>query len=411
MSHRRVRRETLRRAYGEYESLVVVSLLWFLVQFLRFAFPPLFGPIQAEYGVSNAETGLLFTSLMVAYAVLQFPAGAVSDRIGRSRTITLGAVLFSAVGVAILFAVEFAVLLALAVLMGAATAGHKTVSINIISNRYADKTGLCLGVLDTVGQFGGVAAPVVAVALLSSVGWRWTFALAGVVGFALAGVSRLRIDDEPSVSNSSNAGPSTAASSTDDAEATAEEWTYLDILADRRLLVFVVVTMTFTFAWNGVSAFLPLYLTAEKGLSTESASLLYGGFFAVSLSQLVTGRISDSVGQLWIGLATFVGMAGALFALLFAGGTAAVAVLTLAMGVAFHGFRPVRDSYLMTLIPDAVGGGSLGIVRTGMIVVGAASPALVGIVADAAGFRSAFGTLLGVVVLGGALTAGLAVTE
>lgn len=402
MLHRGERGEAVRSLYAEYESLVVVSLLWFLVQFLRFAFPPLFGTIQSEYGVSNTETGLLFTSLMMAYAVMQFPTGAVSDRIGRSRTVTAGALLFSAVGVVILFAVDFAVLFALAVLLGATTAGHKTVSINIISNRYPANTGFCLGVLDTVGQFGGVAAPIVAVALLSSVGWQWTFAAAGVVGFVLAGVNGRRIEDDPPVSTPSRDGGEAV---------NGDKWTYLDILDDRRLLVFIGVTMAFTFAWNGVSAFLPLYLTAEKGVATSLSSLLYSAFFVASLSQLATGRVSDSVGQLWIGLATFGGMTITVALLVFVNDPIAISVATLSMGVAFHGFRPVRDSYLMTLIPDTIGGGGLGIVRTGMIVVGAVSPAVVGFVADVAGFRPAFGVILAAVAVGGLLIGGLALTE
>lgn len=389
--------EGVRARYTEYEPLVIVSLLWFLVQFLRFAFPPLFGTLQSEYGVSNAETGLLFTALMMAYGVMQFPAGAVSDRVGRRLTISVGALLFSVVGIAVLLAVDFGLLFALAVLLGATTAAHKTVSINLVSNRYPANTGLCLGVLDTVGQFGGVAAPLVAVALLRSVGWQWTFALAGVVGVWLAGMSWVRVDDvDTAVVQSADAGD--------------ERTTYAEILSNRRLVVFVVVTMTFTFAWNGVSAFLPLYLATETSVSTGLASVLYSGFFVVSLSQLATGRISDSVGQLWVAVSTFGGMVLTVVLLLVFDETVVVSVSTLTMGVAFHGFRPVRDSYLMTLIPDAVGGGSLGIVRTGMIAVGAVSPAVVGFVADASGFTPAFGVVLGALFVGGVLTGGLAVT-
>lgn len=394
--------EEIRSRYIDYEPLMIVSLLWFLVQFLRFAFPPLFGTLQSEYGVSNAGTGLLFTSLMMAYAVMQFPAGAVSDRIGRPQTISVGAFLFSLVGIAVLLAVNFVLLFALVVLLGATTAAHKTVSINLVSNRYPANTGFCLGVLDTVGQFGGVAAPLVAVAFLHSVGWQWTFVMAGIVGVGLAGLNWLRVDDAPTA-----AGESVTDLNRDEPTSRA---TYADILSNRRLVVFIGVTMTFTFAWNGVSAFLPLYLATETDVSTRLSNLLYSGFFVVSLSQLATGRISDSVGQLWVAVSTFGGMVLTVLFLLIFEGTIIISVLTLTMGVAFHGFRPVRDSYLMTLIPESIGGGSLGIVRTGMIVVGAASPAVVGFVADIAGFTSAFGVVLGVLLVGGLLTGGLAVT-
>jgi len=41
----------------EYDVLVLTSLIWFLGKFVRYAFPPLFEPLQASYGVSNAAVG------------------------------------------------------------------------------------------------------------------------------------------------------------------------------------------------------------------------------------------------------------------------------------------------------------------------------------------------------------------
>lgn len=395
-----IRAARVRAVLSEYEPLLIVSLLWFLVQYLRFAFPPLFGTIQTEFGVTNTETGLLFTSLMLAYAVMQFPTGVTSDWIGRSLTITIAAFVFSVTGLAVLFASDFLAVFGLAVLIGAATAAHKTVSINIISNTYPDDTGLCLGVLDTVGQFGGVVAPVVAVAALSTVGWRWTFVVGGVAGIVLAWLNWVRT----AKTRAETAVAATAGGTPSD----GDQWTYLDVLSDRRLVAFIGVAVAFTFAWNGISAFLPLYLTAEKGLSTSASSLLYSGFFAVSVSQLATGRVSDVTNQLLVVLVLFTVMVASVLSLLLVDGLLAVGVLTLLTGAAFHGFRPVRDSYLMSLIPDAIGGGGLGLVRTGMIVVGAAAPGAVGFVADLAGYTSAFLVIGVALVVGALLVVGIA---
>lgn len=381
--------------YDRYEPLILISVLWFLVKFLRFAFPPLFGAIQMEYGVSNTETGLLYSGLMISYAVMQFPGGAISDRIGRSATIAFGAFLFSAVSIGILFAVNFAVLFGLAALMGATTAAHKTVSINLISNTFPDETGFCLGVLDTVGQFGGVVAPITAVVLLGTLGWEWTFGVAGLVGIPLAAVYLLSASDDDR--------ESAADVSTEDDE---PEWSYLMILSNRRLLVFIIVSMTFTFALNGVSAFLPLYLSTEKGLSSGLTNGLYSAFFLVSVSQLATGRVSDSSSQLWVGVAIYAGMVLATGLLLAVGNTIVIGILTLLLGVTFHGFRPVRDSYLMTLIPNSIGGGSLGLIRTVVIIIGSSAPGTVGFVADRAGFTVAFGIVLGILI-GGLILLGL----
>ncbi|MUW15968.1 MFS transporter, partial [Halorubrum sp. CBA1125] len=74
-----------------YDVLALTSLVWFLGKFVRYAFPPIFGTLQASYGVSNAAVGAAYSGLMIVYALLQFPSGAIADRIGAVRVIATGA--------------------------------------------------------------------------------------------------------------------------------------------------------------------------------------------------------------------------------------------------------------------------------------------------------------------------------
>lgn len=142
-----------------YYLVILVSLLWFMVQFLRFVFPPLFETFQTAYDISNTETGLLFTSIMLSYSAVQFPSGILGDRIGLPAVILGGATVFT--GAALLVAVSptFLVLALAAMLIGLGTGPHKTVAIPLLSRRYIDHPGRVLGVMDTVGQLGGMAAP------------------------------------------------------------------------------------------------------------------------------------------------------------------------------------------------------------------------------------------------------------
>lgn len=367
-----------------------------MVQFLRYAFPPLFGTFQAEFGVSNTETGMLFTLMMLAYSMMQFPAGVISDRIGRVRTITIGAIVFTVGALATVLVTEFIYLLPIVVVIGAGTGAHKTVSINLLSNRYPENTGQSLGVFDTVGQFGGVVAPALVVAFLSAaVEWSSVFLLAGFVSGVFGFLHWTHIEDDAPTENGSDLITSFGR--------------YFDVFADTRFLAFVIVTMLFTFSWNGVAAFLPLYLT-NKGLSTSLAGLLYSGFFAVSASQLLTGRLSDRFGQLHVALAAFVVMIAALSLLVVSTGAPVVIGLTLVTGAAFHGFRPVRDSYLMMSIPDAIGGGTLGVVRTFMTLIGAVAPVVIGFLSDVAGFTVALGTVVVALTSATVLVLGLLLT-
>lgn len=421
-----------------YDIVLLVSLLWFMVQFLRFIFPPLFETLQVTYGISNTQTGLMFTLLMLGYSAAQFPSGWLADRLDEPTVILLGAGVFSAAALFAFVAPTFGLLTAAAVLIGVGTGAHKTVAIPYLSRVYSERTGLALGVMDTIGQFGGMAAPIVVVAVLASaLPWRSSFLVAAVATTALAvvfllrtgsmaGVRRLRSnvrgENWDGVAEANGGGPDADAAPADGhgedgeetpgdaAEANGDreeadgeqaatddevpDETYVSVFLEPRFAAFLLVTMLFTFSWNGLSSFFPLFLTAHKGIGTGTAGVLYSLLFAASLSQAITGGLSDRIGRLSIALFTFLAMIGGLVALIVLESLFALVAMTLVMGIGFHGFRPVRDSYLMDIIPPSIGGGTLGIVRTAMTLVGAQGPAVVGYLSDVAGFRVAFGVIV-----------------
>lgn len=389
----------------EFDVLLLTSLVWFMVQFLRFVFPPLFGTIQDQFGVSNAGTGLLFTLLMLGYAVMQFPAGYLADELDEIRVIT-GGVLVSVIGSLFLFlAPSFALLLVGATIAGFGTGVHKTVAINLLSSVYAERKGLTLGAMDTIGQFGGVVAPAT-VTLFFAIRFDWQviFLVAGVMLFLLGYLFYSRVSQrlpslhapgQHSSQTDSNPGQSDLQSgdseqSTESSEVEPEAESYVTVFADRRFTLFVVVTVLFTFSWNGVSSFLPLFLVDERSFSPDTASLVYSGFFVMSVSQVVTGGLSDRIGRVPMLVTLFAIMTVSLTGLLLFSSRLVAITLVLLMGLGFHGFRPVRDSYLMELIPSSIGGGTLGIVRTFMTTIGALAPAAVGYVSELTDLTHAF---------------------
>ncbi len=383
-----------------YRLVVSVSLLWFMVQFLRYVFPPLFGTFQSVYGVSNTQTGILFTLLMLAYAVVQFPSGVLGDRVGLPTVIFAGAIVFTGAALLAATSPSFLVLVLAAVLIGLGTGPHKTVAIPLLARRYADHPGRVLGVMDTVGQFGGMVAPLVVVALAGVFIWQSVFLLGAAVSGVLALSFYWVVRSDSTVGAIDLSVERTT-------ETEGDGRSYRSVFSERPFLVFVAVTICFTFSWNGVASFLPLYLTAEKGVSTGVSGVLYSLLFAMTVSQTITGEIGDRAGKLTVAAALFGTMAVGLVLLLFGGSIATLVIGTVVVGIGFHGFRPVRDAYLMDIIPDGVGGGTLGGVRTLMTGVGALSPAMVGVLSDTTGFVPAFGVIGAVVVLGGLLTLSL----
>lgn len=386
------------------DVLVLVSLLWFVILFLRYILPPLFPTFQEKYTITTVELGLAYSGLLFAYAVMQFPAGWVADRVGKVTVITAGGLVFVFSALLVAVSTTWAVLVGGIMLMGLGTGGHKILAIPLLSRLYTDSQGRTLGVMDMVGQFGGVLAPS-AVIVIDQVGvtWRAIFAtiaivsLVFIVSFHLRGQRRMAVlaDDQ------GGEGPSESQAASGDADLRS----YLAVFRQPRFLAFLVASVCISLVWNGLTAFLPLYLTSTAGFTPTVANVMFGLLFAVSFSQPLVGELSDRFGQLPVMCAVLAVATVAAIGLVLSESVPAVTLSIVGVGIGLHGFRPVRDAYLSEIIPTEIIGGVLGIARTVLILSGSAAPFIVSVIADTLGFAVAFDALAGVTLAAAALVA------
>jgi MFS family permease len=396
------------RSPGEYDALALTAGLWFLVLFLRYVFPPLFPTFRAVYGLSNGELGALFTGLMVAYAAMQLPAGVLSDRFGRVTVIVAGMALGAVAAIGLAVWQTTAVLVGAMVLIGFGTGVHKTVAIPLLATIYPARTGRSLGIMDATGQLGGVLAPgaVVAVGSVAALAWPHIFLAGGALGVALVVALRLRIPDSRA-----------DATDTDAAAETAPLTAYLRPFADRRFAAFVVAASGVAFAWNGVSAFLVLFLADVHALSERTAGLLFAGLFVVGLAQPAIGAIGDRIGHRVAGLLAVATAIAGVGGLLVAPSFVSIVLAVALTGVGLHGFRPVRDAFLVEQFPDATAGGALGLVRTAIMGLGAIAPAVVGTLSETTGtvenpsYTVAFGAIVAVLLGCGVIVGAIVLTD
>lgn len=389
------------------DALVLTSLIWFLAKFVRYVFPPLFGELGATYDVSTAVLGTSFTGFMLAYAAMQFPSGAFADRFGSVPVLAGGALIAAVASLALVVDSPFAVLVLAMVVMGASTGLPKTAAVRLLSRIYPSTTGRAIGVLDTVGAFSGVVAPAAVVFALGvpwlfSANWRLVFLVAGIAGVAVTIAFVVRVSSRVPDDSGSDEGDR------------VDPRRYLLLFRRPSFAAFVLVTIFFSFTYNGVVAFLPLYLVCEAGLTSSTAGLLYSSLFVASLIQLFTGEISDRIGRLPVACVTLGLAAASIVALIALSGTGNVVGLgaaVFAIGLGSHGFRPVRGSHLMAVLPDEAAGGSLGVVRTLLMGSAAISPAIVGLMSDTVGFQPAFWTLAGTMAAATVTTAVLVLAD
>ena len=400
----------------KYTTLILASGIWFVGKFLRYAFPPLFDTLQISYDVSTTIIGFMYTCLLTVYALLQFPSGILSDRFGSLRIIVGGAGL--AAGGAFLLSFELPIyfLVISIVAIGVGTGVHKTVAVGILSKTYPKRTGRVLGVFDTFGTYGGVGASFIVtlflvvprpveylVALFPGAAWRSVFLSSGLVGLGFAVLFAWYVPKQQT-QNDDNRRKNDPSPSIQD---------YLIQFKNKKFAMFALVTILFSFSYNGVLAFLPLFLSEEVGLSITTANLLYSAVFVVSFVQIFTGGLSDRVGRLPIIFITL-GVGGvALLAIvvLVDIGIVIIAILIVLFALGSHGFRPVRGLYLIELLPDDIAAGGFGIVRTLLMGAGAVAPTIIGFIADMSDFRVAFAFLTASMVGAATISIGLLISN
>lgn len=373
------------RGDGRGRILTVVAVGWLLVLGTRVVLPALLPQVKTAFGIDNATAGLLVSVLWAAYAVTQFPAGMMVDRIGERTTLTASAVVTAAGAAALTFAPSFVVFVLGSVLFGLGSGLYAPPRVTVLSRIYPDRDGTALGITFAVGNLGAAALPLIAGALAVWVHWRLGFGFV-VIPLALVAVGLwVYVPSRPS----------------EQARA-AERFTRRTAVrlfrgvTDRDVaLAWVAMTLVLV-TYQGITAFLPTYLVEVKGLSQTTASTLYGLFYASgAVSQWFAGNAADRYGERVV-LAALAGFGVVTLGLLpFVGGTAALAALLALLGTRL-GIGPVGNGFVAALLPDEIQGAGYGLFRTFYLAVGASGSLIVGVLAERGLFDEAFLLLAGV---------------
>lgn len=154
------------------------------------------------------------------------------------------------------------------------------------------------------------------------------------------------------------------------------------LFSQRRFQLLILVYSLFAFTVQGVYAFLPTLLQADRGTSPQFATIAFASLFAVGIVTLLVGPSLPSV---------VLGIAG----------------FALSKSV----FPPVMQAHLMDVFPDASMAGDLGASRTVYIGIGSLGPAYVGYVAGQLTYPAAFAGFIVALLASGIILLGLNLTR
>lgn len=261
--------------------VLFTSVLAFVAYAFAFqAVPPLMTLIVGEFGVTNAEAGLLMSVVLLPGIILSIPISMVVDRYGVRRLGIVALVFVVLSSLVTAMANSFAVILVGRLLLGISASLILIVTPTIVPQWFSrEELGKAMG-LFTIGMpIATIIAFPTASALAVSLGWRYAFYVSLVLGVVATIAYALIVKDGPMASRGEG---------------------LMSLSAFRSVEVWKIgiAWLFFTGSMMSFNTWAPTLLTTYKGFTPIEAS-----FYASLLSWIslfivpVYGILSDRMGK------------------------------------------------------------------------------------------------------------------
>lgn len=365
-------------------------------QFLSFVIPALI----ASWGLTKAQAGMIGTVTLLTSAAGGWLAGALSDRIGRVKTLQITILWFAVFTLACAFAQNYSQLLVARGLMGLGFGGEWTAGAVLIGEviRPRDR-GKAVGMVQAGWAIGWAVSAglymLVFSLLPAATAWRALFALGILPAPFVFFIRRLVKEPEVHVAQTRT-------------EAPRSRTAFLEIFGADVLWTTLRTALLATGTQGGyyaITTWLPTYLKTEQHLSVIGT----GGYLAVIIAGSYAGYLSgaylsDRLGRrLCFLLFSIASMVIALVYTRITLNDTLLLVLGFPLGFFASGIFSGMGAFMTELFPTRIRGSGQGFCYNFGRAVGATFPFLIGYVAQKMTLGSAIGTFAaiayGVVIL------------
>lgn len=266
----------------------------------QMARPPVLPRFAEELGAQIWLIGLIVGASTITGVFVKFPAGTLSDILGRRKMLLVGAFFFAAPPFIYLLVNEPYTLLALRFVHGLATAIFSPVASAAVADLFQKERGEKLGWFASAGEVGGAFGPLLGGVILAITpaaglfGFHLTFLIAGAIG-AVTFVLAIGLPIGKRVPNPSPAvdvpGPKVG------------RWTQFvlgagEVVSNRGILIASGAESAMFLGVGALLGFLPLYARNVLKLGdVHLGVLIWVPLVMAMVGKPVAGRISDRIGR------------------------------------------------------------------------------------------------------------------
>jgi len=166
---------------------VLLFLLYFFDYVDRTVVTSLFPFIQRDWGISDAECGMLVSAVYWSILIFTFPVSILVDRWSRKKTIGLMAVFWSLATAACAFMPNFKALFGARTAIGIGEAGYAPGGSAMISGLYPEeKRARMFGIWNASIPLGSAVGIALGGIIAKSLGWQHAFGLVAIPGLIVA---------------------------------------------------------------------------------------------------------------------------------------------------------------------------------------------------------------------------------
>jgi len=279
---------------SRYKVLAFTTILAIVTYLDRVAISSAAPAIRSEMGLDAIEMGWVFSAFTWAYAVFEIPSGWMGDVMGPRRVLTRIVIWWSAFTAATGAAWNFASLLVARLLFGMGEAGAFPNTSRSFAKWFpVNERGAAHGWVFMGTRMGGAITPPLVVALMTSVGWRHTCYLFGILGVIWAWFWWRWFRDEPSQHPDVNAAELALIEAGREPHVDGVRFNWAKLLSPNLLLVYgMYFTMGYTLYFN--LTWLPTYLKDVRGFTLQQAGWLSGVvLFTGGVATYIGGKLTD----------------------------------------------------------------------------------------------------------------------
>lgn len=338
------------------------------------------------------EIGWIVMASTIPGVLISYPAGALSDHLGKRRVLLASLFVFASAPFLYLVIETAWQLMAVRFYHGFATAIFGTVASAAIAERYTADRAARLSTYSSVTIVGRSIAPFLGGTLISLASFGAVYVACAISGVLALAAGLLLRDDAPPPAKK---------------QALPHFWASLvTLLRDRGIMLVSLVEAAQYLVFGAIEAFLALF-AASLGIPAWQIGIILGAqLLSIVFAKPLMGKVSDRMGRRRVILPGLLIGAASVVLLPYFPSFVGLSVLSLAFGLGFATVTSSTAALVADLTRDGRYGSSMGVLRTVMDVGQSIGPVLTGFMVGVAGYANAF-TLLAAILVAAALMLGL----